>query len=398
MEQLVAQMMKPEVEVPPLAVGEELRALSKTSTGETIPPPASDVDTVRPRGDDAKTIPPTGDEPLSLVDDAATIPPEADDTLPLGLDDIVTMPPPRGDDPDTLPPAPPEIAIAEEHEAIYRGVVPRESAVSVTAHALDTAEAIFEELGVEFFEARSSVRDVKPEEPRTRPVEEPPRTRPPEEIPRTRPPEEIARVRPPEEPPRSRLAPSSRHTPPRTVRPDLDAQPPPPPSVVSSRPGMQRRKPSEPQMRADPIVPVERVTPSSPNAPVSERLNEVRERYEAGDYRAALTIAESILATHPDHLAALGYAESSRQMLRQKYLARIGDTSHVPRLKAAPQEVARLVNDERALRIAQAVDGARSIDDIIAASGMPTLDVLCVLHDLLVAGGIEIGSYGWGRR
>lgn len=151
-------------------------------------------------------------------------------------------------------------------------------------------------------------------------------------------------------------------------------------------------------MRVEHAVPVERVTPSSPNAPVSERLNEVRERYEAADYRAALTIAESILAAYPDHLAALGYAESSRQMLRQKYLARIGDTSHVPRLKATPQEVSRLVHDERALRIAQAVDGSRSIDDIIAGSGMPTLDVLSILHDLLVAGGIEIGSYAWGRR
>ena len=123
----------------------------------------------------------------------------------------------------------------------------------------------------------------------------------------------------------------------------------------------------------------------------------MRERYEAADYRSALTTAETILVSHPDHLAALGYAESSRQMLRQKYLARIGDTSQAPRIKATPQELSRFVQEEHVARVVKAIDGARSIDDIVAGSGMPTLEVLCVLHDLLVAGVIELGTYAWGR-
>jgi hypothetical protein len=162
---------------------------------------------------------------------------------------------------------------------------------------------------------------------------------------------------------------------------------------------MPRKRPSDPQSSArDVPVHAERVSPSSSGLPVSERLNEVRERYEAGDYRAALTAAEGILADHPDHIASLGYAESSRQMLRQKYLARIGDTGLAPRIKVTAQELARLNLDERARQVVSSIDGATSVDDLVGATGLPTLDVYRVLHDLLVAGAIELGQFSRGRR
>ncbi|MDI3283932.1 hypothetical protein [Polyangium sp. 15x6] len=439
MEQLVEQMMKPDVE-------EEPRGFS--AAAETIPPPASDVDTVRPRGDDAKTIPPRGDDtipprPLHEAktvppsgddteppqrDDAKTMPPRADDTVDMRQDDLATMPPPLLDQ-DTLPGLAPNLL--EEHEPLYRGIAARESSSSLTARALDTAEAVFEELGVELFRARDTFgtepppRTLETEPPRSRPVEEPPRSRPAEEPPRSRPAEEPPRSRPveeprpsdepvrarvpappptPEETPRPRATVddrpriSPRLTPPRTVKPTLDAPPPPPaPSSAAGRPGSHRRRGSETGTRSsESLMSGERSSPV-PHVPVSERLNEVRSRYEAGDHRGALALAEVILADAPDNIGALSYAESSRQILKQKYMVRIGDMSLVPRLRASVEELARGL-DERGRLVVASIDGVASIEDIIGGAGLPTIEVLRVVHDLLVAQKLELVTFSRGRR
>jgi len=438
MEQLVEQMMRPEE-------AEEPRAFSGAS--ETIPPPASDVDTVRPRGDDAKTIPPRGDDtiPPRPLHEAKTIPPRGDDTEPPQRDDAQTMPPRaddttvdlRQDDLVTLPPpildqdTMPGVAagLLEEHEPLYRGIAARESSSSLTARALDTAEAVFEELGVELFRARDTIeteppRALETEPPRSRPVEEPPRSRPVEEPPRSRPVEEPPRSRPVEEPPRSRPSdelmrsrlgapeelprPRSiderpriarRLTPARTMKPTIDAvPPPPPPSSVAGRPGSHRRRGSETGSRSsESLMSGDRASPA-PSVPVSERLNEVRSRYEAGDHRAALALAEAILADAPDNIGALSYAESSRQMLKQKYMARIGDTGLVPRLKVSVEELVRSGLDERGRHVVASIDGVLSIDDIIGAAGLPTIEVLRVVHDLLVSQKLELATFPRGRR
>ncbi|MDI1432256.1 hypothetical protein [Polyangium sorediatum] len=425
MEQLVAQMMRPEA-------SDEPRAGS--AAAETIPPPASDVDTVRPRGDDAKTIPPRGDDtipprPLHEAktipprgddteppqrDDAKTMPPRGDDTLDMRQDDLATMPPPMLDQ-DTLPGVAP--GLLEEHEPLYRGIAARESSSSLTARALDTADAVFEELGVEFFRARDTIETEPPprtretEPPRSRPTEEPPRSHP-TEPPRSRPADEPVRARvpapmptptptpTPEETPRPRPIDerpriASRLTPPRTVKPTMDAPPPAPPSNAG-RPSHRRRGSETGSRSAESLMSGERSSPV-PSVPVSERLNEVRARYEAGDHRAALALAEAILADAPDNIGAFSYAESSRQMLKQKYMARIGETSLVPRLKASVEELARGL-DERGRMIVASIDGVASIEDIIGATGLPTIEVLRVVHDLLVAHRLDLATFPRGRR
>jgi hypothetical protein len=177
------------------------------------------------------------------------------------------------------------------------------------------------------------------------------------------------------------------------------ADPPPPPSSSAGRVGTMRRRPSEQGIRPEPVSTGDRTTPSGQHTiPASERLNDVREHYEAQDYQSALALAEAILADNPAHIAALGYAESCRQMLRQMYLSKIGDTSLIPHIVVTPDQLLRLGLDLRGARLVASIDGTLTIDDVVGVSGLPPLDALKLLNELLEDGVIELDSVPRGRR
>lgn len=348
MEQIVERMMLADSDRAPPP---DIKPIIHAGSGDTNPP-GSDVDTVRTKMADMQRVP-MSPAPVSEPQD-----------------DVPTVPPYAGDD-DTLPPA----DMDTDTEPGFRPLMSEPPPALVPpVTAMNTAEAVLGQFGVEFFKGRPIAKEV--------PLDEPP---PP------RLPEDTARPRVPDE--RWRTAAHSRLTPPRTMRPIPDVIPP---SSSTGRAAPSRRRNSETGLRSIDTPPPssERVGPASSSS-TSDRLHEIRERYEAGDHRAALRIAESILLEHPGHLAALGYAESSRQMLRQKYLARIGDMNVVPRIKHVAIELARVGVDARDIHIVDAIDGVHSVEEIVGVSGMSTLDVLRVLNDLVVDGLVEfVGPTG----
>lgn len=353
MEQLVERMMLADSDRAPPP---DIKPIIQTVAGDSNPP-GSDVDTVRTKMADMQRVPMSPAPSSAPQDDVPTVPPYPHDA-------------------DTLPPS----NIGDDTEPGFRPLMSEPPpAPSPRTSALNTAGAVLEEFGVELFKERSSVKDVSFDEP-----------------------EVVAHVeaKPSEE--RRRFPPNSRLTPPRTVRPIPDVTPP---SSSTGRAIPGRKRISEPgypprESPLPPPPPSERGERGSSPGPatMSERVHEVRERYEAGDHRAALRLAETILHEHPGHLAALGYAESSRQMLRQKYLARIGDMTVVPRIKHVAIELARVGIDSRDIRILDAIDGALTVEEIIVASGMSTLDVLRVINDLVVDGLLEFLGPAAGRR
>jgi hypothetical protein len=349
MEQLVERMMLADSDRAPPA---DIKPLIQAS--DSIPP-GSDVDTVRTNMADMHHVPMSPAPPSAPQDDIPTVPPYADDD-------------------DTLPPA----NIDDDTDPGFRPFMSeRPPAVSVTATAIGAAEAVFEELGVEFFKVRSTSKDVSLDEPSTKPdVDDASRPKAIDE--------------------RRRPAPNRRVTPTRTMRPIPDVTPP---SSSTGRTVPTRRRISESGLRPIDVPPPssERVGPSSSTS-ISDRLLDVRMRYEAGDHRGALRLADTILREHPGHLAALGYAESSRQMLRQKYLARVGDMTVVPRIKHVAIELARVGIDGPDMRIVDSIDGVLSVEEIVTAAGMSTLDVLRVLHDLVIDGLVEFVGPATGRR
>lgn len=350
MEQLVERMMLADSDRAPPP---DIRPLIQTTSGDSNPP-GSDVDTVRTKMADMQHVPMSPAPVSAPQDDVPTVPPYPHDA-------------------DTLPPS----NIVDDTEPGFRPLMSEPPpAPSPRTSAIDAAGAVLEEFGVELFRDRTSVKDVSFDEPNS-PHEATDTSRPssPDDI--------------------RRLGQNSRVTPTRTMRPIAEVTPIPP-SSSTGRNSAHRRRGSETGLRVvEPTPPSERAGPPSAT---SDRILDVRERYEVGDHRGALRLAEAILHDHPGHIAAYGYAESSRQMLRQKYLARVGDMSAVPRLKHVAIELAHVGADARDVLIIDTIDGVLTVEEIVGASGLSTLDVLRVLNDLIVDGLVEFVGAPMGRR
>ncbi len=136
---------------------------------------------------------------------------------------------------------------------------------------------------------------------------------------------------------------------------------------------------------------VDREAPTAPVAPPPpasssrdlDPVREMRERFSLGDYSGALVVAEELLAENPDDPEALKYFESCRQVLEQMYTARIGPLDRVP-FVAVPQEQLRWLNlDHRAGFVLSHIDGHCSLEQILDVSGMPPLDALRILFELV---------------
>ncbi|CAN5392766.1 hypothetical protein BH09MYX1_BH09MYX1_22040 [soil metagenome] len=132
----------------------------------------------------------------------------------------------------------------------------------------------------------------------------------------------------------------------------------------------------------------ESATPMAPSAPSAASaedtpLREMRERFSLGDYSGALVVAESILEDEPDHGEATRLAENCRGVLQQMYVARLGALDRVP-FVAVPREQLRWLSiDHRAGFVLSHVDGISSLEQILDVSGMPPLDALRILYELV---------------
>ena len=120
------------------------------------------------------------------------------------------------------------------------------------------------------------------------------------------------------------------------------------------------------------------------------KLDQIQDRFVVGDYSGALVLAEAVLEEDASNSAALQYAESCRDMLRQMYLARLGDGAHVPRVLMGHDAVVGLTLDHRAGFLLSCCDGTSSIDEILDVCGMPPLDALRILFELLQEGVVVV--------
>lgn len=118
--------------------------------------------------------------------------------------------------------------------------------------------------------------------------------------------------------------------------------------------------------------------PPAPPDPVQD----MKDRFQLGDYSGALVQAEGILTTQPQHAEASKIAEECQRVLIKMYAARIGPLDRVPMVMVQQHELRWLSIDHRAGFLLSLVDGLSSIEMILDVSGMPLLDTLRILHEL----------------
>jgi hypothetical protein len=83
-------------------------------------------------------------------------------------------------------------------------------------------------------------------------------------------------------------------------------------------------------------------------------------------------------------------AESPEQ-LERSCLDTLGPLARIPRVAVSGAELGKLSLDHRAGFVLTFVDGMSSLDDILDASGLPRLEALRLLRDLVRAGVVTLG-------
>jgi len=127
---------------------------------------------------------------------------------------------------------------------------------------------------------------------------------------------------------------------------------------------------------------------STPPPEITERtiddpISEMRERFSLGDYTGALEIADLILTEDSSNLEAAECGESCRSVLENMYAARLGPVDLVPMVIVPRTQMQWLSIDHRAGFVLSLVDGSSTLEMVVDMSGMPKLDALRILYELV---------------
>jgi hypothetical protein len=123
---------------------------------------------------------------------------------------------------------------------------------------------------------------------------------------------------------------------------------------------------------------------------LADPISQVRNRFAAGDYSGALVVAEGMLEENPEHEEALEYAESCREMVRQVYLHRLGGGAKPLRIMMDQDQLKWLTLDHRTGFLLSRIDGETTVNELLDVSGMPALDALRILYELMQQEVLEI--------
>lgn len=147
--------------------------------------------------------------------------------------------------------------------------------------------------------------------------------------------------------------------------------------------------PASPAMASEGSA-IDLVDQARPSTPQVDHHREMADRFALGDFSGALVVAELILGARPGDPAAGRYAEAAREKLEQLYGSRLGSLQARPRVVVGDANVRWLGLDHRAGFILSRVDGASTVEEIVDTSGMPRLEALRTLCDLIDLRAIEL--------
>jgi hypothetical protein len=131
--------------------------------------------------------------------------------------------------------------------------------------------------------------------------------------------------------------------------------------------------------------------PAEPTRAELDRLRfELTDKYAAGDFAAALLVAEELHEKNPEDLTAGSFARDCRRMLEQQYCERLGSLQSVVALAITLPQLRRRSLDHRAGFLLSRVDGQSPVEVLLDVGAMPRLDALRILCDLLDDGILRV--------
>jgi hypothetical protein len=169
-----------------------------------------------------------------------------------------------------------------------------------------------------------------------------------------------------------------------------------PPSAPSQPPPVS----SEPRAAAGPLVSHAHARPHSSTDGASSSTASrphpqhaahalMRAAFDAADWDRALSLGRHILARDPYDGEARACTEACAAHLLTDFTARLGRRERVLRRLAADEWLEGVVIDQRAARLLEEIDGQRSIEDVMARAGLPPLEAMGLLLDMLAEGVLE---------
>jgi len=119
-------------------------------------------------------------------------------------------------------------------------------------------------------------------------------------------------------------------------------------------------------------------------------VGEMEELYALDDLSGSLRFAELILGREPDNEQAKRCADNCRRRLLSLYSTKIGDLAKIPVAVLKDTELRWLGLDHRSGFLLSRVDGISSVDEVLDVCGMPRLEALKSLVDLIDRGAIKV--------
>ena len=119
-------------------------------------------------------------------------------------------------------------------------------------------------------------------------------------------------------------------------------------------------------------------------------IAEMRECFSLGDYSGALVIADLVLAADPDDLPVRELRATCRAALEDVYAFLLGPLERIPAVVMLPEHTGNRASDHRTGFLLSLIDGSSTLDAILDVCGLPRLDALRIVHDLVKSGNVGL--------
>ncbi|MGF1511946.1 MAG: hypothetical protein ACFB9M_20845 [Myxococcota bacterium] len=122
--------------------------------------------------------------------------------------------------------------------------------------------------------------------------------------------------------------------------------------------------------------------PASVEPEAQDPLQRARDLFSLHDFDGVVEELEALPANDRTEEARTLLAEARTQLIRM-YESKVGDFERVPRVNVTEDEVIWLNLNHRAGFILSQIDGSVTFEDLVALSGMPRLDTVRILAELI---------------